>query len=153
MHLPSPVSSNLEVTFYFFHWSTLLSDVKCLRAQCHKPAGKGSPFSNKLEEVSTYSIHSSKPPPAHVAVAHTCSELCGPQWAVGSPQQTPKQKLLIFFNLVMRHKEEARASHCRVAYRLLAQAATGQAYLRHVGRGRAAVPTWSARLITAYCRC
>lgn len=152
-HLLSPVSSSLEVTFHFFHWSTLLSDVKCIRAQCRKPAGKGSPFPNKLEEVSTYLIHSSKPLPAHVAFAHTCTELWGSQQAVGSPQQTSKQKLLIFFNLVMRCKEETRASHCRVAYGLLAEAATGQAYLRHAGEGRAAAPAWCARLIAASYRC
>lgn len=153
MHLLSPVNSTLEVTLYFFHWSLLLSDVKCLRAQCRKPTSKGSPFPKKLEEISMYLIHSSKPSPAHVKVAHTCTELCESQQAGGLPQQMPEQKLLIFFNLVMRRSEETRASHIGVADQLLEEAATGQAYLGHTGRGWAAVLAWSARLITACYRC
>lgn len=149
MHLLSPVNSTLEVTLYFFRWSLLLSDVKCLGAQCHKPASKGSPFPNKLEEVPMYLIHSSKPPPAHVKVAHTCTELCGSQQAGGLPQQMPEQKLLIFFNLVMRCSEETRASHSGVADQLLTEVATRQAYLGHTGRGWAVLLAWSARLITA----
>lgn len=53
----------------------------------------------------------------------------------------------------MRRSEEGRASHSGVADLLLAEVATGLAYLGHAGRGWAAALTWSARLITAYYRC